>query len=138
MTDNVPKVLSLLRYIVERSAKTPNEDDAAVQTRLDGFLAEGFDRLDFHNLVRSIAKVERVDSEDRRTVVYFDDADGWQQRALFELSTDNVWKLVSLKFQCTICVGSGKNDGQECILCDGNGWEQEPLRAYRPTRWAAW
>jgi hypothetical protein len=64
----------------------------------------------------------KTKARDNRATIVFYDIGGWSQRAIFERSEPDEWKLRSLTFQCPACIGGAIIDEGTCILCDGSGW----------------
>jgi hypothetical protein len=72
----------------------------------------GFDRVSRELRVGDMAKFvvsEGADSESLSLAVLRQDPSG-------------AWKLVSFKFQCASCFGSGVLDGEPCDTCGASGW----------------
>lgn len=115
-------ILPLLRSIVELWPKTGTENLEAVQISLRDRLAGTFDTVDLLNHVGSMATIKEFHGGVGSVSVDFSDEDGSLQRAIFELSDTDEWKLRSLKFQCPVCFGTGTNQGRTCTICNGKGW----------------
>jgi hypothetical protein len=115
-------LVAVLKSIVELWPKHASDDITSARSRLQAYLADGFDPMDLLNRVTSVARVRRIVPSSTNAVIYFYDVDEILQRAVFELAKPSKWRLASLKFQCPVCFGGGMNDDEKCIMCGGSGW----------------
>ena len=103
----------------------PNENESAdFRSRMRHRLSKEFNEVDFLNRIEGIrtwgeAKLASASDE---VSIQFADLDGSLQKAIFVREHGHDWLLKSLKFQCPVCFGTGKNDGQICSMCGGLGW----------------
>lgn len=114
-------LLTLLRRIASKWPKSGEDVDAS-HSSLKEYLADDFSRIDLYHGVNSIGAIQETDIEGKNATIYFHDADDVLQRAVFRKVQASEWKLVSLKFQCPICFGTGENEGDDCAMCGGIGW----------------
>jgi hypothetical protein len=89
---------------------------------LQSLITTDFDLADLLHDLSGVAELLHVESQGDRATVEFLDKGGSPQRATFVDVGANEWRLQSLKFQCPVCFGSGTNDGEVCIVCNGAGW----------------
>jgi hypothetical protein len=118
----VSHLVSLLKRIIARWPKAETEEVGAARDSLREYLADGFDVIDLHNCVESVAAVEKTEMKLDGAIVYFYDPDEILQRAVFERQKSEGWKLKSLTFQCPVCFGTGENESAQCVMCGGSGW----------------
>jgi len=112
-------ILAQLREIV---ALWPAHE-TILPKQMHDLVAKDFELVDLTNRVSAVVAPSRIESIGELASVEFRDADGTLQRAVFRQSTeDGKWRMRSLKFQCPVCFGTGSNDGDICIGCDGSGW----------------
>lgn len=112
-----------LRSIIEVWPKAGHQKEVpSIPSSLSEHLATNFDTVDLRNSVEAVAVVKEVGASAHAATVYFYDTDGTLQRAELTVAEEGRWRLVSLKFQCPACFGTGTNDGDGCTICGGRGW----------------
>lgn len=110
-----------LEAIVSAWPKAAAHSDPIPAT-LEGLVTDDFDHLDLLHRSSGVAEVSKVEVDPIIATVEFLDTGGTYQRAVFRSVGPHEWKLQSLKFQCSICFGSGTDQGKQCLLCEGKGW----------------
>ena len=113
--------LVLLQRILRLWPKGEGQQGVA-KDRLKAFLAPDFDDIDLIIPVPGLRELGPIESTEATVTIYFDDAEGCPQRAIFKDIGGQEWKLRSLTFECPVCFGTGKNDETECPICGGSGW----------------
>lgn len=114
--------LAQLRRIVAIWPKPEGGEPADFQLQLAPFLAADFDPLDFVNKIVEVSEIAHVVEHPTSIQVEFYDVDDCLHRAVFIPRDGSAWTLQSLKFQCSVCFGSGINDDLPCQSCGGTGW----------------
>lgn len=115
------KCLLLLEKIVSLWPKKDEEPDESLRA----LLTDDFDEIDFLDEVEEVLRILKVEEpEDGVVDIDFQDKIGDPHRAHF-LGGQTSPLLQWLKFECPGCFGTGVNNNETCILCDGLGWGAE-------------
>ena len=121
MQHDEASAVDALRLILER---WPGRDcvRSGLPPDVQRLLDDVVDEADFLSPRSSGVDVKRVAIAAGVATIEFLDSEGYPHRAELRADDSHGWKVLSCKFQCPVCFGSGTNDGERCETCCGNGW----------------
>jgi hypothetical protein len=120
--ERMQAILLEWRNRLPRAPEITSVQSLQVPEFIRDLVTEEFDPADLLCRASGVRRIVKVSTEAADFVVEFEDSSGEPYRAILRQADLGRWSIRALKFQCSLCFGTGQNDGSECLLCQGTGW----------------